>query len=148
MLLPQQVQAILFHFLMGWLYGCFFFSMSSFIVYIRSSFMKGIIEISYHILFVVCMFYGLYRINGGVTNFYLVMFFLFGMYIFYKLYINVFTQFILFIKKLMRPFVNKILLVKSKILGIMKLSTKAVKRRKMNGKKRKKSKRQAKKEKI
>lgn len=148
MLLPQQIQAIIFHFLMGWLYGCLFFILLSFMMYLRSAILKGIIEIAFHIAFVLGMFYGLYQINGGITNGYLVAFFLAGTYVFFRLYINVIIQFVNAVKNWMRPFVKKIKLVKSKILGIMKLSSSALKRRKMNGKKRKKQKRRAKDEEI
>lgn len=148
MLLPQQIQAILYHIVMGWVYGCLLFMLSSFMMYIKSSFLKGIIEIIFHIIFVICMFYGLYQINGGITNLYLVTLFLLGVYIFYRLYINVFIQFIAFLKRLIKPFVKKIYLVKYKILGIMKMYKKAFRRRRANGKKRKSKKRRSKKEEI
>lgn len=148
MLLPQQIQAILYHIVMGWIYGCLLFMLSSFMMYIRFNFIKAIIEIIFHILFVFGLYYGLYQINGGVTNPYLIALFFVGVYIFYRLYINVFIQLVVFIKKIVKPIVNKIYLVKSKILGIMKMYIKALRRRRTNGKKLKSKKRRFCKEEI
>ena len=75
MLLPTQIQAILYHFLMGWVYAFGFSFLISFVKYLRFPILKGIVEILYHILFTSLMFIGLYKINGGITNIYLICFF-------------------------------------------------------------------------
>jgi len=72
MLLPQQIQAILYHLMMGWFYGCTFSFLCSLTVYLHFKLLKGTAEILFHISFILLAFYGLYQINGGVTKFHLV----------------------------------------------------------------------------
>ena len=114
MLLPQQIQAILYHFMMGWMYGCTFSFLCSLLVSIRFSFIKGIMEILYHIAFTLLMFYGLYRINGGVSNVYLIVIFLFGVCIYYKWYFIVFSQVFTWFKHLFDPIRNSLKKIKRK----------------------------------
>ena len=92
MLLPVQIQAILYHFIVGWVYALGFSFIISFVKYIHFPFLKGIIEIIYHLVFTSIMFYGLYHINGGVTNIYLISFFIFGVFIYFIFYLSVFLQ--------------------------------------------------------
>lgn len=149
MLLPQQIQAILYHFMMGWIYGCTFSFLCSLLTSIRFSFIKGIFEVGYHIGFTLLAFYGLYHINGGVTNLYLIVFFLLGVCVYYKWYLPVLIGFFLHFRHLFRPIRAKLFLVKRKILGIIKLSLKRRKRRKAHGRgKRKKQNREEEKETI
>ena len=84
MLLAQQVQAILYHFLMGWIYGCTFSFLCSLTVSIRLPLLKSCLEIIYHICFTLFVYYGLYQINGGITNLYLIVVFLFAVMIYYR----------------------------------------------------------------
>ncbi len=147
MLLPQQVQSILYHVIMGWMYGCAFLFLSSFTMYIRHKLWKGFFEIIYHILFTLLMFRGLYKINGGITNIYLITFFIIGFILFYRFYLPIFISFFHHFKCLLKPIVKKGALAKSKILGIIKIPLRMVRRRRANGSKRKKkSKKKRKKE--
>jgi len=120
MLLPQQLQAILYHFVMGWVYGCTFSFLCSLTVYLHFALMKGIAEILYHAVFTLLAYYGLYQINGGVTNLYLILFFLLGIVIYYRWYLPVFNGFFAWFRSLFRPLRKKIPLAKKKILGIIK----------------------------
>ena len=134
MLLPTQIQSILYHFLMGWVYGLCFSFVITFSKYIRSPFLKGIIEIGYHIAFTFLMFYGLYIINGGITNIYLVVIFLLGVIVYYAFYLTVFLDFFVGIKRFLRPFRMKMGVVKRKILAIIRVPKKMMKRRRANAK--------------
>lgn len=149
MLLPTQIQAILFHFLMGWVYALGFSFLITFLKYIWSSFVRGIVEILYHIVFTLLMFYGLYKINGGVTNIYLIAFFLSGVLIYYTFYLAVFLDFYAGIKRFLRPIRKKLSLVKRKILAIIRVPRNRIRRRRADAKKRKRAKaeRKSKKEK-
>lgn len=138
MLLPQQIQAILYHFMMGWFYGCTFAFLCSFTISLRPAFLKGILEVLYHIVFTLCLFYGLYQINGGVTNLYLVFTFVLGVCVFYRWYLIVCNEFYLWFRSLFKPLRKKLAIVKSRILGIIIVSRKRLRRRTEHGKRFKK----------
>ena len=141
MLLPTQIQAILYHFLMGWVYAFGFSFLISFVKYLRFPIFKGIVEILYHILFTSLMFIGLYKINGGITNIYLICFFILGAFIYFTWYLSVFLQLFTAIRRLLHPFKVKLLVAKSKIIAIIRLPGKIRKRRKANAKRKKSSRR-------
>lgn len=133
MLLPTQIQAILFHFLMGWVYALGFSFIISFLKYLHFTLIKGIIEILYHLIFTCLMFYGLFYINGGIINVYLIAFFMFGIIVYYSLYLNVFLQFFHAIKCVFLPFFRKLRIVKTKIIDIIRLTVNFRKRRRADG---------------
>lgn len=148
MLLPTQIQAILYHFLMGWVYAFGFSFLISFVKYLRFPIFKGIVEILYHILFTSLMFIGLYKINGGITNIYLICFFILGAFIYFTWYLSVFLQLFAAIRRLLHPFKVKLLVAKSKIIAIIRLPGKIRKRRKANAKRKKSSRKKKKKKKA
>lgn len=137
MLLPTQIQAILYHVLMGWVYAFGFSFLISFVKYLHFPWMKGFMEILYHILFTFLMFYGLYGINGGVTNLYLIGFFLGGAFLYFIIYLPVFMQLFSAIQHLLHPLKVKLAIAKSKIIAIIKIPAKRRKRRKANARKKK-----------
>ena len=49
MLLPVQIQSILYHFLMGWVYGLGFSFLLNFVKYMHVSFLRGTMEILFHV---------------------------------------------------------------------------------------------------
>ena len=147
MLLPTQIQAILYHFLTGWVYAFGFSFLISFVKYLRFPFVKGIIEVLYHLLFTSLMFYGLYQINGGVTNIYLFGFFVLGCFIYFTCYLSVFMQLFSAFRHFLHPFKVKLLVAKSKIVAIIRLPGKIRKRRKANAKRKKSSRKKIEKEK-
>ena len=144
MLLPQQIQAILYHLMMGWCYGCTFSFLCSLTVYLRFKLIKGIAEILFHIAFILLAFHGLYGINGGITNIYLTIIFLFGVLIYYKWYLPVFTGFFRWFIRLFRPVKRKLHLAKMKLIGIIIIRRKKRAKRRAEHEKRKKKKRKQK----
>ena len=134
MLLPQQVQAILYHLLMGWFYGCTFSFLCSFTSYFKGKLTITVLELLFHMAFTCFAYWGLFSINGGVTNLYLVLIFMSGVFIYYRwysaLFFHLYTRFFL----LFRPIYKKIILVKLKILGIIKVSHTTLARRRKRGK--------------
>lgn len=120
MLLPQQIQAILYHLMIGWLYGYSFSFLCSLSIYIRFRFMKGFVEILYHIVFILISFYGLYHINGGVTNLYLIAFFLLGVFIYYTLYLPVFMEGFTWFKRMFKPVKQFYLNTRHKFIKVLK----------------------------
>lgn len=121
MLLPVQIQSILYYFLMGWVYALSYRCMLYFIKYMKRKFWKSLIEIIYHIVFTLCLFYGSYCINGGISNIYLIGMFFIGIVIYYSLYDDIFLNVFYYIKKLCYPFYKEFKLVKKKILVIIRL---------------------------
>lgn len=136
MLLPVQIQSILYSFLMGWVYALGYRCISYFIKYMKQKFFRSWIEIFYHILFTLTLFHGIYCINGGITNVYLICIFLIGMIVYYFFYDSLFLNVFCFIKKLCSPIYQKFKLVKIKILAIIKLP-RNIRRIIYNGKNRK-----------
>lgn len=139
MLLPQQIQAILYHLLMGWVYALGFSFIIAFLKYRRFPVLKGITEIIYHILYTLLMFYGLYQINGGITNMYLIGFFILGTLLYYAFYLKPFMEMFSGWRRILYPIRKKLVLVKTKMFVIIRLPAKIMKRRKANVKKRKKA---------
>lgn len=135
MLLATQIQSILYHFLAGWIFAFGFSMLTSFKKAFHFTFLKIAMEFLYPILFAAGMFYGLYQINGGITNLYLLLTFMIGVIIYYRFYLLVFLQFFTGLKRLLRPLRKKVMLVKSKILGIIKIPIRAYKRRRKNARK-------------
>ena len=147
MLLAQQVQAILYHFLMGWIYGCTFSFLCSLTVSIRLPLLKSCLEIIYHICFTLFVYYGLYQINGGITNLYLIVVFLFAVMIYYRFYLSVMQTPFLWFRRLLQPLWKKLTLAKKKILGIINIRRKKRKqkrnqRRAVHGERKKKRRKQ------
>lgn len=120
MLLPQQIQAILYHVMMGWVYGCTFSFLCSLTVYLRFTLIKGFVEIIYHIGFTLLLFYGLYKINGGITNLYLCVLFIFGVFLYYKWYLPVCMDMFIWFRRLFRPLQKMRKLMNAKFVGIIK----------------------------
>lgn len=147
MLLPTQIQAILYHFMIGWLYALGFSFLVTFLKYIRFPFIRGLMEIVYHILFTSLMFYGLYHINGGMTNIYLILIFLVGVCIYYAFYLAVFLNFFYRIKRFLQPIRRKIRVVKSKIIAIIRVPRNKMRRRRANAKEKRRARDERKKQK-
>lgn len=134
MLLPQQVQAILYHLLMGWIYGCTFSFLCSFTSYCKGKITITVFELLFHMFFTCFAYWGLFHINGGMTNMYLIIIFFIGILIYYRWYYPLFITIYARFFRLFRPIHQKIILVKSKILGIIKVSLTILARRRNRGK--------------
>lgn len=138
MLLSQQIQAILYHILSGWIYA-FFFSFIQCITHkINIRIIRGIIEIIYHIIFILSMYYGLFHITYGQSSIYLFLFFIFAVYIYYKYYMYIFMPYFQYISALLLLPAKQLKVVKRKIFGIMSIRNTQRKKRKADGSRKKK----------
>lgn len=134
MLLSTQIQAMLYAFIAGLSYG-FVFSLKQYLVmYIPSKVKVGIIDIIFHVLFVLIVYYGLFQINGGMYNIYLILLFLFGAYIYYVVYYVLSLSLFKIIVRICKPFFMFMYLLMSKLYCIMINSSKEWKK---NGSKKK-----------
>lgn len=135
MLLPTQIQAILYCFLMGWLYAfllSFMVQMSSVFAHAWS---KGIMEILYHVTYALWFYYCLFFVNGAQMNPYLILLFIIGAFIYYLFYFSTFLELFFWLKRKLRPLHLHLLLVKKKILAIIKKPGRLLARRRANVKK-------------
>lgn len=128
-----EIQAILYAFLMGFVYGILFSFKQYIEMYSTHEFAKGIRDLVFHIVFICSCYYGLYRINKGITNIYLILFFLLGIYLFYTIYYQFFEKLYRTILKKLRPLYKKSYLLFSKYYSIINSS----KERKKDEKKKK-----------
>lgn len=124
MLLSTQIQAMLYAFIVGLAYG-FFFSMKQYVfIYINSSIKNGILDIVFHLLYVLLVYYGLFQINGGMYNIYLILLFIFGAYLYYIAYYPLCLYWFKIILKIVKPIFLIMYLLMSKIYCIMMKSDK------------------------
>lgn len=140
MLLPQQIQGILYFLLTGWGYGFFYSFITVFVKGNRFSFFKGCIVVIYHSLFTSFLFFGLFFINGGVFSLYFPIFFLAGLLLYYILYMPFFFKVAYGYRYKMVTILKKVSLVKSRIVAIIKVRKKARRRKKDVRKQRKRRK--------
>lgn len=143
MLLTHQLQAMIYHIVMGWIYACMFHLLSCITLYFHHRLTKGILEIIFHCVYVLLMYYGLYQITYGASSPYLFLIFLGGCYLYQRFYRPVFhSPFLHFVNFLIFP-IRKLKVVKNKIFVIM-VRGKEKRRRKKNGKKKDTSKKKKK----
>lgn len=135
MLLSTQIQVILYAFLLGIGYGILFSFKQYIEMYSVSSLHKKEADILFHISFVIVAYYGLYKINGGVSNFYLFLIFFIGIYLYYLLYYDLFLILFRSIIKYLRPLKRKVCFLSIKIYSIMFVCKE---RKKKHGKSKKK----------
>lgn len=143
MLLSTQIQVMLYAFLCGLLYG-FFFSMKQYISrYIEKALHKALLTIIYHIIFTCLMFYGLYKLNGGISNIYLLLLFVIGTYMYYVIYYDLFIY--LFDKATTKgkPYYFKWYLLISRFYCIMNKQTEKVDKVKRHGRYKRKKKKES-----
>ena len=137
MLLSVQIQALLYAFLMGMAYGITF-SFKQYIADFQKTKKAAKIDIIYHLLFVCIMYYGLYKINGGISNIYLLFIFLTGIYLYYLFYYDLFLSFFHWIKEKVKPMYRKSYLLYTKYYSIIWNTRKKVKHAKKGKKKKSK----------
>lgn len=136
MLLRIQLEVILYAFIMGIAYGVSFSLKQYICLYISNTKTKSGIDFIYHILFVCIGYYGLYKINGGISNMYLLVIFLLAIYLYYLVYYPTLLPCFMWLKKISKPIYYGIYLLGGKLYSIMN----KVPRRKHNGKHQKKKK--------
>lgn len=137
MLLPQQIQGILYFLLAGWGYGFIYSFITVFVKGNRLSFLKGCVVVFYHLLFTSFLFWGLFLVNGGRFSLYFPLFFVAGLLIYYMLYMPFFFKVAYDCRYKMVTILKKVNLVKSRIVAIIELRKKARRRRKDARKQRK-----------
>lgn len=96
-LLPQQIQAIIFHLLSGWLFGLTYSFYNRLAFRFKHTWYRNLSGIIYFLFFVTGMFYGLYKLNGGQTQIFLIVFFLLGIWIYLQFYAMTFSPLFSFI---------------------------------------------------
>lgn len=130
MILPQQIQAVILHFLMGVLFALVYSYLSLCLSYCKvlmRSLITSVVCISYTILF----YYLLYQVNYGVTQLYCIVIFAVGFLLFYFYLYPLFFKFYLISIQLLKPFIQPFRVAKVKMCGIIPLGSK--RRRTRNG---------------
>lgn len=138
MLLPEQIQSLLYHVLVGWFYGLSFSFVTYMLYLTKSKLLSFIFEILFHVIFVVCAFIGLFYINAGRTNLYLIALFLVGIFVYYKFYQIVFLSAFQWFRRRLLPLKRLGQLVKKKLSCIIKKYKLFIKRSKKHGKRKRK----------
>lgn len=118
MTLYEQLYSILYHFIMGQVFA-FVFSFVSIWTINFKSINKMIHYGIFSCLFTLIYYYGLFHINGGITNIYLGLLFFSGLLLYYNYCYCLILPLFLWIKRLFLPLVKKMSLAKLKIYGIM-----------------------------
>ena len=123
-LLSVQIQCILYHLLAGWIYGLCFSFLQTLTQYHQKNMLTVLSEILFHAAFSAGMFFGLLFVNGAVSNIYLVLFFMLGVFFYYRFYYRLFYHFFTFVRHFFHKRFHKIAVAKSRMLGIIKKNTK------------------------
>lgn len=116
--LYEQMISLGYHLLTGALFG-FFFSFLSLCSMTFPSFFKALLYIFLSMLCTLLFYYGLYCINGGMTHFYLMVIFVWGIYLYYHIFYEMLLPLFIYIKKRFRPIKKKLGFAKKKICAII-----------------------------
>lgn len=90
-LLPQQFQALVYHFFSGWIFALTWSGMNRLMWHYRRHFVRWVIETLYFFIFVTLMYAGLLPITGGQTQMYLIAVFVLGVAVYLKFYAMTFS---------------------------------------------------------
>ena len=90
-LLPQQFQALVYHFLAGWVFALTWSGMNRMTWHFRRSPVRWIAETIYFCVFVTAMYAGLIPITGGQTRVVLMLGFAVGVGVYLKFYAMTFS---------------------------------------------------------
>ena len=90
-LLPQQFQALVYHFFSGWVFALTWSGMNRLTWHYRRHFVRWVIETLYFFIFVTLMYAGLLPITGGQTQMYLLAIFVLGAAVYLKFYAMTFS---------------------------------------------------------
>lgn len=118
MLLAQQVQALVYHFLGGVCFGILFSFLSLCEIH-RKTLTRIVMTCGFSLVFTCFFFYGLYFINGGVTQIYCIILFALGFYLFYAYVYCLFIPLYIRILRLFHPIVHSMRVAKKKMYGII-----------------------------
>lgn len=90
-LLPQQFQALVYHFFSGWVFALTWSGMNRLTWHYRNTVFRWILESLFFFSFVSLMYAGLIPITGGQTQLYLIVTFIIGTGIYLKFYAMTFN---------------------------------------------------------
>ncbi len=93
-LLPEQFQMLIYHLLMGWLFGFFFSFENAVRLKIFKNKLGLLIEFIFINLFLILFYFLLFQLNGGVSHFYGLCLFILGVFIYFQIYFVTFSPFI------------------------------------------------------
>ncbi|MBR3841134.1 MAG: hypothetical protein IKM20_08370, partial [Erysipelotrichales bacterium] len=115
-----QIKSLIYMLLAGFMYALLYSLYNRFFYIFRRSIVIYILEIFSQTLLAYLVYIGLYFINHGILNIYLILMFLLGIYIYLNFYstffLSTFERFMYFLRKLVAP----LRIVYLKIFGIIK----------------------------
>lgn len=88
-LLPSQFQLLIYHLIAGWLTGFSYQFEHAIKQQFHSKLSRNLIDFIWVTLCVLIFYYGLFQLNGGMTQFYCLCFFGFGFFVYIKFYFHV-----------------------------------------------------------
>lgn len=137
-LLPAQLQALTYMVFAGWLYGVLYSLLNRLTYCIRGKLIKYGIEVVIQVGLIITLYLGLYKINHGFINLYLLLMFILGLYLYLRFYSILFLTFFEKLLRLIKLFIRPFLIVLSKISVIIRRQYKRLRRKLKWKKKRKK----------
>lgn len=135
--LYEQMISLGYHLLAGAVFG-FLFSFLSLCSIAFASVFKAFLYIFFSMFCTLLFYYGLYCINGGMTHFYLMAVFLWGLYLYYHLFYEMLLPLFFYIKKMFRPLKKKLGFAKKEIYAIIEKQREKRRRSKLKNEQRKK----------
>lgn len=138
MLLSTQIQSMLYALLCGLIYGLLYSMHQYFFRYVTKERYKTEAMILFHFFYPIFVYYGLYHINGGVSNLYLFLLFILGVYGYYLFYYHVFIYLFDWMVRKGKPIYVSSYLLLSAFYSIMVKQRKWSKRGKNHQEKKKK----------
>ena len=117
--LYEQMISLGYHLIAGTL-GGFLFSFLSLCSVSFTSFFKSLLYVFFSMFSTVVFYYGLYCINVGMTHFYLMVVFMWGIYLYYHFFYELLLPLFYYIKKVLRPLKKKLGFAKRKFYVIIK----------------------------
>lgn len=119
-LLPTQLQSLMYMVFMGWGYGVVYSFYNRFFYLVRKRFVIYVLEIVFHIAYMLLLYMGLFRINYGVLNLYLWLGFFLGLYVYLRWYTQIFLSLFESFMKVLTFVLKPLLIANSKIFAIIK----------------------------
>lgn len=132
MTLVEQLYSLIYHFISGQVFA-FIYSFLSICTLSFTSKNKVFLYSIFTLTFTTLYYYGLFYINGGITNFYLFFIFGLGLFLYYRFFYIILLPIFLKIKQLICSIQKQLFFAKIKIYGIMTAYEKKKRRLSLNG---------------
>lgn len=87
-LLPAQFQLLFYHLIAGWLTGFSYQFEHCLKNHLKQTWLRNVMDWIWATLCFLVFYYGLFRLNGGVTQIYCLAFFCLGFFIYLQFYFN------------------------------------------------------------